>query len=207
MKKMSTTVLVVLLLVPLFAFAAPKKRLTIPALKKQVAALISENKSLKAELAKLKAQQPLSCPQTPAVASSFRAEEQPTLPEVTRQSEQVTMPIEETPQTPKREVRFNASPITDRVEVNGLETAIGIIFQVSGLIGGDVVNLSGTEITSQEQSSSAVTYRLPLTATNFSVVINGESHSVEVVVSDSPDRGSNSNKHIYVSPRTQSVMI
>jgi len=201
MKKMST-VLAILLLVPLFTFAAPKVKVTLPILKKQVSALMAENKSLKAEIALLKAQKPQLC----AVSGpESRAQEQQPLQ--TTQPSQIIMPIEETPTTPKREVRFNASAITDDVEVNGIKTAIGIMFQVQNLKGGDVVTLSGVEVTSEEQFSDAITYKLPITATNFTVVINGEDYPVEVIVKDTPNRDQNSSKHIHISPLTQFVMI
>jgi hypothetical protein len=199
MKKMST-VLILLLIVPLFAFAAPKKKVTIPILKQRVAVLLSENKALKAEIALLKAQKPPVCTSSAPIINNIVQRE--IITQVKQPMQTVTIQNEV-----KREVKFNASVITDNVEVKGLKSATGITFQVMNLQDGDTVDVSGTTITSQVSSGSVITYELPLTATNITVTINGTAHPVEIIVKDSPDFGSNSNKHIYVSPATQFVTI
>lgn len=206
MKKMSTLLVLALLLVPAIALGAPKKRITMPMLKKQVASLVKENTSLKSEIELLKNQLETSktelnfCRAYPQVIERKTIEQAPPVV-ITR-----TVATQSNSSGTTRYAKFNASGITDGVEINGLETVTGILFQISNLESTDTVVVStqsGTHETPFELGSRI--YKLGLNDTKIDVSINGKTYTVEIIVTDSPN--DNKNKHVIVSPATQSMPI
>lgn len=193
MKKIHT-LLVLILLVPTFALAAPKQRITMPFLKKQVASLTNENKALRAELDALKALQTKTsnelafCRQNPVI--EYRQAAQPQFI--------YTPVVVSNPDAPKRKANITAYPITDKIEVNGLHTVINAGIQLQGVTVDDKIDLLGTTIVDSYFENGSKFYVLPPESVKLTLTINGNTFFPEIVVYNTPDMGSNSNKKVQL---------
>lgn len=196
MKKIYT-LLVIALLVPAFAFAAPKKKITIPFLQKQISYLAKENKALRAELDTLKALQTKTskelafCRQSPETVVEYRTIQ--TQPQIV-----YTPVVVSNSNAPKRKANITAYPITDKVEVNGLETVVNAGIQLQGVTVDDKIDLLGTTIVDSYYRDGSKFYVLPPAPVKLTLTINGNTFFPEITVLDTPDPGSNANKRVQL---------
>ena len=204
MKKFAT--ICILLILPMLVFAAPKKKVTMSDLKKQIVMLVSENKALKAEIETLKRSNTASltelnyCKANPRTIEYRTSQAQPTIVEqftgsTSRESLQ------------NRRLDFYASPITDRVEVDGVETTTSVKFQVTNTVPSDIISVSGVDVLSMETTESSRLFELALNVSKFDLTINGTVYTPEIIIKDEVEKDRNADKRIFVSPNLTSVEI
>lgn len=197
------TLLAIALIIPGLAFAAPKQRITIPFLKKQVTYLANENKALKAEIEALKALQT----KTSTELNYCKAN-----PQVVERTIQNNTPIvvsssysdssSNQPSSQIRTARFNVSPVTDDVEVNGFETVTAISLQIAPVKESDSVSINGANILYAGYENGSFMFTLSPESKDISLTINNKTVNSSIVVMDTPDMGSNSNKKVTLQGQT-----
>lgn len=201
MKKIYT-LLVIALLVPTFAFAAPKKKITIPFLQKQISYLAKENKALRTELETLKALQNKTstelnyCKANPSVLERVTTTQQ-VVPVMVTSSSYVAQSVLQ-PQE-QRKLKIFASPVTDGVEVNGVETMLNVRFQIQSTLDTDTIELTGATILDQYNEGGGKIFILSPESALVTLTVNGKATNTNIVVEDSPDKNNNSNKRVYLT--------
>lgn len=200
MKKLSIIVML-LLLVPSLAFAAPKVKITFASLKKQVSVLVIENKALKAEIEALKA----TNTKLVADVTYCKANPQKIVERVTTQ-QLVPYPVtnvvysgETQPPAKTRKMKLHVSPITDGVEVGGVETVTGVKLQVQEYELTDSVELVDRVATNTYTLSGTKVFEFTPESSTFLIRVNGSSFTVNIVVENTPDKDRNANKRVYLT--------